>query len=94
MNWYSGGNERKKLALESIAKIITDLTNESDRPLKEVLKKFSNQLEQNQESVPLTLSRMNIAVSDCLVKNKIALSEINRERLKEIFSLSEIRYGY
>lgn len=94
MNWYSGGKERKKQALIYIAEIMSDLNHETDEPLIQVLKIFSDQLEKNQESVPFTLSQMNLKISECLMKNNLSLSDVNKKRLKDLSSLSEIRYGY
>ncbi|MGY3765491.1 bacteriocin immunity protein [Vagococcus vulneris] len=96
IKWFSGGNERKAAALSLIVTIQEELTENTvgERKLKALLSRFYNDLMSGTQSVPLTLSRLNISVADCLLQYHVVLSADNAERMEKLTKLSQIRYGY
>ena len=59
-----------------------------------MVQSFINEIKQGVCAVPLSLSRLNIEVSNYLTTNQIVLSEKESKLLKEVAELSQIRYGY
>ncbi|EMF0638635.1 bacteriocin immunity protein, partial [Enterococcus faecium] len=45
-------------------------------------------------SVPLILSRMNLEISNAIKKDGVSLNAKQSKKLKELMSISNIRYGY
>lgn len=90
VEWYSGGQERKKVAL----RLLAELYQSSDR---DVLRNFFRRYIENLNegiSVPFALSAFNLELSSVLIKNKITLSKEQEEKIYELRQLSSIRYGY
>ncbi|EAA0043348.1 TPA: bacteriocin immunity protein [Listeria monocytogenes] len=95
VKWYSGGDERGEKAIGLILELLKELnTNSDSQLLQEVLNKYKEELENKGSSVPLVLSRMNLAISHAIRKNGVILSDTQSTILKELTSLSSIRYGY
>lgn len=95
VKWYSGGDERGEKAIGLILELLKELnTNSDSQLLQEVLNKYKEELENKGSSVPLVLSRMNLAISHSIRKNGVILSDTQSTILKELTSLSSIRYGY
>lgn len=93
--WFASGVERG----DEVVKIITELLNElsgdpAKAPLVKVLLSYKGELEKKESSVPYILSRMNIAVSNTMLKNHITLSPNQSDELKKIMKQSNIYYGY
>lgn len=71
VEWYSGGQERKKVAL----RLLAELYQSSDC---DVLRNFFRRYIENlngEISVPFALSAFNLELSSVLIKNKITLSK-------------------
>lgn len=94
LKWFSGGNERSKEAITCLKLLQKNLNDTTERPLKKILINYLSELENQSGSVPTILSRFNLEVSHCLLNNSIELSKEDKQLIKEISSLSQIRYGY
>lgn len=94
LKWYSGGKERKEEALDTIDHLLVLLDKEDQQPLIVVLNEFRSELLGEGQSVPYILSRMDLAVSRCIVENKLTFSEKETELFNQLSSLSQIKYGY
>lgn len=95
LKWFSGGEERKKEAIVIIDSLLVSLSeNATDRPLKNFFLFYRRELESSGISVPLILSRMNVELSNILIENKLQLSAEQSKQIKQLRSLSNIRYGY
>lgn len=90
IKWYSGGQERKKIAL----RLLVGLYKSSDcEVLQDFFKRYIESLN-NGVSVPFVLSTFNIELSSVLLKNKILLTKEQEEKVSELREMSNIRYGY
>lgn len=95
VKWFSGGQERKKVALQLINDLIIMLEEDNvNESLIKVLNSYKKELETENGMVPLILSRMNMEISNILTKNEITLTEVQSDKLKKLSELSYIRYGY
>ena len=93
--WYSGGNERAKQAANIITDLLDDLkTNLENESLQNVLENYFEELEQKGASIPMILSRMNLDISNAIRNDGVTLSDYQSKKLKELTSISNIRYGY
>lgn len=94
LKWFSGGKERKNEAVVIIDELLESLNGDLKyKPLQNFFISYRKELS-NGTSIPLVLSRMNIELSNVLVENKLQLSDEQSQKLKELRSLSNIRYGY
>ncbi|WP_430601809.1 hypothetical protein IGJ02_001870 [Enterococcus sp. DIV0724b] len=95
LKWYSDGNERGKKATTIITELLHDLKTESgNEALQNVLENYLEELGEKVASVPMVLSRMNIDISKAIRNEGVPLSDHQSKKLKELASLSMIRYGY
>ncbi|MEJ1318782.1 bacteriocin immunity protein [Latilactobacillus sakei] len=95
MKWYSGGSERSEQAIITIKALLTDLQDASKGPaLQTVLTTYQTELESKKASVPLILSRLNLAIANALQEDGLTLSVAQSEQVKALTALSNIRYGY
>jgi len=95
LKWFSGGNERSNYAEKIISDLLDDLkTDAGNESLQKVLENYLDELIQKEASVPLILSRMNLDISKVIRNEGVILSDYRSEKLKELISLSNIRYGY
>ena len=95
LKWFSGGNERSSQAEIIITDLLDDLKTDLDNEsLKKVLENYLEELKQKSASVPLILSRMNLDISKAIRNDGVTLSDYQSKKLKELTSISNIRYGY
>jgi len=95
LKWFASGVARGNQAVIIITELLTDFANDPNKaPLQKVLLDYKDELEKKESSVPYILSRMNIAVSNIMVKNGITLSQEQSDKFRKLTSLSNIRYGY
>ncbi|MGX7149027.1 bacteriocin immunity protein [Enterococcus ureasiticus] len=95
LKWYSGGNERGNQAIRIITDLLDDFkTGLGNESIQNVLENYREELEQKGASVPMILSRMNIDISKAIRNEGIILSDNQSKKLKELTSISNIRYGY
>ncbi|EUJ30550.1 SakacinP immunity protein, SpiA [Listeria floridensis FSL S10-1187] len=95
IKWFSGGNERGDQAITLINELMHDLLPvPKSESLQKTLHQYKNELERKEAAVPLILSRMNIAISNTIKKDEILLSDSQSDKIKQLASLSSIRYGY
>lgn len=95
LRWYSGGSDRAEQAINIINELLSDLGDSSQSgPLRDVLRGYKEDLIQKRAAVPFILSRMNLAISNVLVRDNITLTKLQSEKVGELSSLSNIRYGY
>ncbi|HBI1783334.1 TPA: bacteriocin immunity protein [Enterococcus faecalis] len=94
LKWFSGGNERGKQAENVITVLLDDIkTDSGNESLQKVLENYLEELKQQGASVPLILSRMNLDISKAIRNDGVALSDNQSKKLKELISISNIRYG-
>ncbi|MDE3281146.1 bacteriocin immunity protein [Lacticaseibacillus parahuelsenbergensis] len=95
LKWYSGGNDRAKKATYIIDQLLLDLKNNpQSESLQQVLRSYREALIQKQAAVPLILSRMNLEISNVLIRDRITLTKLQSDKIGQLSSLSNIRYGY
>ncbi|AXN36616.1 bacteriocin immunity protein [Latilactobacillus curvatus] len=94
VKWFSGGVERGNQAVQIINELLNDDKIISDSPLEITLKKYRIELQQKESSIPFILSRMNLDISKALRSDPNQLSKEQTNKLKNLTSLSNIRYGY
>ncbi|PLS39378.1 hypothetical protein CYV26_04030 [Carnobacterium maltaromaticum] len=95
LKWFSGGKERSNQAENIITDLLDDLkTDLGNESLKKVLENYLEELKQKGASVPLILSRMNLDISKATRNDGVTLSDYQSKKLKELTSISNIRYGY
>lgn len=95
LNWFSGGKERSNQALALITEILRELdTDQNSQALQKVLANYQNELRKEERPVPFILSQMNVEISNILNKKTISLSNTQAKKLKQLLTLSYIRYGY
>ena len=95
LNWFSGGKERSNQALTLITEILRELdTDQNSQALQKVLANYQNELRKEERPIPFILSQMNVEISNILNKKAISLSNTQAKKLKQLLTLSYIRYGY
>lgn len=95
LKWYSGGDEREKKAEKIIIDLLDDLENDlGNESLQQVLNSYLEELRKGGASVPLILSRMNLDISKAIRNDGRELTASQSSKLKELTSISNIRYGY
>ena len=95
LNWFSGGKERSDQVLALITEILKELdTDQNSQALQKVLANYQNELRKEERPIPFMLSQMNVEISNILNKKAISLSTTQAKKLKQLLTLSYIRYGY
>lgn len=95
LKWFSGGKERSDQTLALINELLKELDKNPNSPaLQKLLANYQNELRKKERSVPFILSQMNIEISNLLKKETISLSDSQSNNLKQLMTLSNIRYGY
>ena len=96
IKWYTGGQERGKVALELIIQLLKELdgTGTAYDDLKHVLAVYFNEIKTESGSIPLIFNRMNLDVSNVMIKNHIVLPENAQQTMKKISQLNQLRCGY
>lgn len=95
LNWFSGRKERSNQALALITEILRELdTDQNSQALQKVLANYQNELRKEERPIPFILSQMNVEISNILNKKAISLSTTQAKKLKQLLTLSYIRYGY
>jgi hypothetical protein len=95
LKWFSGGEDRRKRAEVIITELLDDLDiNLGNESLRKVLGSYLRKLKNEETSFPLVLSCMNIEISNAIKKDGVSLNENQSKKLKELMSISNIRYGY
>ncbi|BCA84595.1 bacteriocin immunity protein [Enterococcus saigonensis] len=95
IKWFSGGSERAEVALSEISLILGLIPPEDNTaPLRQLLFDYAQEINEGVTAVPYILSRMGIAISNCMTKNKIIISPEAAAHIKNLLTLGEIRYGY
>lgn len=95
IKWFSGGTDRAEQAIKLIDTVMNELENELNcAELKRVLIEYRSELDKKETSVPFILSRMNLDLSKAVRNDGVVLPSEISDKLKELSSLSNIRYGY
>ena len=89
IKWFSGGNERGDQAVNIINVLLDYKELSQNSQLRKTLLEYKVELQKKESSVPFILSRMNLDISKALRNN-----EEQKKYLKQLTSLSNIRYGY
>lgn len=93
--WFATGGERGDEVIKIITELLNEISNDPAKvPLEKVLLSYKAELEKRESSIPYILSRMNITVSNTLIKNHITLSPSQSDKLKRILQQSRVWYGY
>lgn len=95
LKWFAGGKERRDEALIILDKLIASFHNNYGvQPLTDLFLKYKSELKNGRTSTSFVLSRMNIELSRVFTQNEIRLTEEQSRLLKDLRSLSNIRWGY
>ncbi|RXT30687.1 bacteriocin immunity protein [Lacticaseibacillus chiayiensis] len=95
LKWYAGGSDRAEQAIRIIDELFRELEGDSQtEPLQQMLRKYKDALVQTQAAVPFILSRMNMEILNVLICNKITLAKPQSDKIGQLSSLLNIRYGY
>lgn len=95
LKWFSGGSDRSEKAIVLIEHLIREIKKDDDKEnLTKVLLQYLTELNKKEASVPFILSRMNLDISSALKKDASILDDNQEKILKELSSISNIRYGY
>ncbi|KLI75627.1 MULTISPECIES: bacteriocin immunity protein [Lacticaseibacillus] len=95
LKWYAGGNDRAEQAIHIIDELLLELKDDvQSDPLQQMLRRYKDALIQKQASVPFILSRMNLEISNVLIRNEISLGKTQSDKIGQLSSLVNIRYGY
>ena len=95
LKWFAGGKERRDKALIILDKLIASFHNNYGvQPFKYLFLKYKSELKNGRTSTSFVLSRMNIELSRVFTQNEIRLTEEQSRLLKDLRSLSNIRWGY
>lgn len=87
--------KRSDQALALITEILRELdTDQNSQALQKVLANYQNELRKEERPIPFMLSQMNVEISNILNKKAISLSTTQAKKLKQLLTLSYIRYGY
>lgn len=90
MKWFASGEERKKAAMA----LLTELHQScKDQPvLNDFFHRYMTEVH-NGNSIPLTLSTMQLELATLLSKNHLSLTQDQEEKVTELRQLSNIHYG-
>ncbi|MBO1141737.1 bacteriocin immunity protein [Enterococcus avium] len=94
IKWFSGGNERGDQAVNIINVLLDYKELSQNGQLRKTLLEYKVELQKKESSVPFILSRMNLDISKALRNDGVYLNEEQKKYLKQLTSLSNIRYGY
>ncbi|MGX6979254.1 bacteriocin immunity protein [Vagococcus elongatus] len=95
LKWFAGGKERKEQAVTLITELLSELKNDpKSYSLQKLLINYQEDLERQQTAIPYILSRMTMDISSVIRKEEITLSKDQSDKLKQLISLLNIRYGY
>lgn len=94
IKWYSGGQERGRVAAGIISEIVANLDPATEQPLRQVLASYYTEfIEQKSGSNLSVFNRMSLEISKCVHQNQITLSSENKQLMDQLLSLNYIRYS-
>lgn len=94
MKWFAGGQDRGKQVSALINELLNELNDSRNIQLKHILIDYKDKLNKQQASVPFLLSQLNIKMAKAIQHDSSELSLKQKDIIKKITSLSNIRYGY
>ncbi|EGO8494459.1 TPA: bacteriocin immunity protein [Enterococcus faecalis] len=94
MKWFAGGQDRGKQVSVLINELLNELNDSRNIQLKHILIDYKDKLNKQQASVPFLLSQLNIEMAKAIQHDSSELSLKQKDIIKKITSLSNIRYGY
>ncbi|EPH78149.1 MULTISPECIES: bacteriocin immunity protein [Enterococcus] len=94
MKWFAGGQDRGKQVSALINELLNELNDSRNIQLKHILIDYKDKLNKQQASVPFLLSQLNIEMAKAIQHDSSELSLKQKDIIKKITSLSNIRYGY
>ncbi|MCD8921781.1 bacteriocin immunity protein, partial [Staphylococcus gallinarum] len=77
-----------------INELLNELNDSRNIQLKHILIDYKDKLNKQQASVPFLLSQLNIEMAKAIQHDSSELSLKQKDIIKKITSLSNIRYGY
>lgn len=94
MKWFAGGQDIGKQVSALINELLNELNDSRNIQLKHILIDYKDKLNKQQASVPFLLSQLNIEMAKAIQHDSSELSLKQKDIIKKITSLSNIRYGY
>lgn len=94
MKWFAGGQDRGKQVSVLINELLNELNDSRNIQLKHILIDYKDKLNKQQASGPFLLSQLNIEMAKAIQHDSSELSLKQKDIIKKITSLSNIRYGY
>ncbi|MBS0950575.1 helix-turn-helix domain-containing protein [Lactiplantibacillus plantarum] len=93
VKWYSGGQDRARVAVGIISDLVANLNTTNEQPLRQLLATYYQELlEQRTGSVLGVFDRMNLDISKCLRQQQIKLSPENEQLMQQLVGLNMIYY--
>ena len=93
VKWYSGGQDRARVAVGIISDLVANLNTTNEQPLRQLLATYYQELlEQRTGSVLGVFDRMNLDISKCLRQQQIKLSPENEQLMHQLVGLNMIYY--
>ena len=87
-------SDRGKQVSVLINELLNELNDSRNIQLKHILIDYKDKLNKQQASVPFLLSQLNIEMAKAIQHDSSELSLKQKDIIKKITSLSNIRYGY
>jgi len=84
----------RESCVRTYIQLLKELDGTAYDALKQVLAVYFNEIKNESGSIPLVFSRMNLDVSNVMIKNHIVLPENAQQTMKKISQLNQLRYGY
>ena len=95
VKWYSGGQDRARVAVGIISDLVANLNTTNEQPLRQLLATYYQELlEQRTGSVLGVFDRMNLDISKCLRQQQIKLSPENEQLMQQLMGLNMIHYRW
>lgn len=93
IKWYSGGQERARVAVGLISDLVANLNTTTAQPLRELLASYYTELLELRTGSALgVFDRMNLDISKCLRQQQIKLSPANEQLMQQLMGLNMIHY--
>lgn len=94
MKWFADSQERAQNALQILNALYSSFTdNFTEKPIKDLLLKYINELKTPHIPVPNILNTFNLEAAKCLRENSISLTTEQLSKFKRLRALSNIKYG-
>lgn len=92
LKWYLGDSERRKIAIDNLKNLKKDFISADN--INKLFDYYIKELEEKNLPTSSILNQFNLSLSNYLLSNDIQLNKEQSQKISELQSLSNIRYGY